>query len=240
MNASNILFLSQPRHEEGEADGQKRARWMSPVLRERVAGLAVVVAVHIILVVSVVLALHRVMRPVPPDVSVSVIEPPKPLPVTELPIPLPVAKVTVPVNLPHIDLPPVPTVETPPVASTPAPTPVPLPQPEVKPAPPAAPVAAATGDSEPMVDASAAGNAKPAYPRASKNQGEQGTVVLEVLVLVDGSVGDIRVDRSSGFDRLDDSAKRAVRQWHFIPARQGGKQIAMRYKLPIAFNLNNA
>jgi protein TonB len=95
-------------------------------------------------------------------------------------------------------------------------------------------------DSGPTVDASAVGNAKPAYPRASRALGEQGKVMLDVYVLADGSVGDIRVHQSSGFERLDDSALRAVRQWRFKPARQSGKQISMWYVQPITFDLRNA
>ena len=64
--------------------------------------------------------------------------------------------------------------------------------------------------------------------------------MLDVYVQADGTVGDIHLHQSSGFDRLDDSALRAVRQWRFKPARQFGKQIAMWYVQPITFNLHDA
>ncbi len=231
MNASNILFLSAS-HQEG-------ATWANKAVRERVAGLAVVVAVHVALIAGLLLAMHRVMRPVQSDVSVRLIEEPKPLPIKD-PMPLPLAKTTVPVTLPRIEIPVVPAVDTPPpVAATTVP-PAPTLQPEPRPAPPAASVTPATGDSAPLVDANAAGNAKPLYPRASKALGEQGVVMLEVFVTTDGTVGDIRIGRSSGYERLDESALRAVRQWHFVPAHQGGKQVAMWYKQPITFDLKNA
>lgn len=231
MNASNILFLSAPRQESGFVD---------KTTRERLGGFVMVVAVHVALVAALVLAMHRITRPVLTDVSVRLIDAPKPLPIKD-PVPLPLSKTTVQISLPRIEIPTAPVVETPPpVPVTPvavAPAPAPAPQAEAK---PAAPAPAAPGDSNPLVDASAAGNAKPVYPRASKALGEQGVVVLEVFVTLEGTVGDIRIGRSSGFDRLDESALRAVRQWHFIPARQGGKQVSMWYKQPITFDLKNA
>ncbi len=232
MDASNILFLSEPR-------GQGLVR-TGKAARERLAGLAVVVAVHVALVAGVMLAMHRVMRPIQSDVSVRLIDAPKPLPIKD-PAPLPLAKVSV--SLPRNEVPLVPLAEVPvaaPVATAPQPD---APRPEAKPAAPAAPASAASamiGDSTPLIDASAAGNAKPVYPRASKALGEQGVVVLDVFITTEGTVGDIRVGRSSGYDRLDESALRAVRQWHFIPAHQGGKQVSMWYKQPITFDLKNA
>ncbi len=239
MNASTIPFLNESRREstwanDAMGDGMRKTR------RERFGGFAVVVAVHVALVAALVLAMHRTSRPVQPDVSVRLIEAPKPLPL-KVPMPLPLAKPTVQVSVPRIDVPAAPVVETPPPAAVPtaAPAPAPVLQAEAKPAAPA-PAPAVSGDAAPLVDASAAGNAVPVYPRASKALGEQGVVVLEVFVTLDGTVGDIRVGHSSGYDRLDESALRAVRQWHFIPARQGGKQVSMWYKQPITFDLKHA
>ncbi|HEY8025035.1 MAG TPA: energy transducer TonB [Burkholderiaceae bacterium] len=101
-------------------------------------------------------------------------------------------------------------------------------------------VPASEDDAGPSAEASAAGNAKPAYPKISRALGEQGCVLLDVYVEMDGTVGEIRLHQSSGFDRLDQSALRAVRQWRFKPARQGGKQVATWYVQPITFNLQNA
>jgi protein TonB len=228
MNTSNILFFNAPRPSSG---------WVDKSTRGRLGGFVTVVLVHVALAAALILAMHRITRPVQHDVSVRLIDAPKPLPIKD-PVPLPLAKTTVQINLPRIDVPVAPVVEPPPPppVAVQAAAPAPAPQPEAK---PAAPAPAAAGDSSPLVDASAAGNAKPVYPRASKALGEQGVVVLEVFVTLDGTVGDIRIGRSSGFDRLDESALRAVRQWHFIPARQGGKQVSMWYKQPITFDLKN-
>lgn len=101
-------------------------------------------------------------------------------------------------------------------------------------------IPASEDDAVPSAEASAVGNAKPVYPKISRALGEQGRVLLDVYVEMDGTVGEIRLHQSSGFDRLDQSALRAVRQWRFKPARQGGKQVAMWYVQPITFNLQNA
>lgn len=49
------------------------------------------------------------------------------------------------------------------------------------------------------------------YPEAARRQGVEGSLVLSVDVLPDGSVDDIRVLRSSGHEILDEAAVRIVR-----------------------------
>ncbi|WP_189416820.1 energy transducer TonB [Cellvibrio zantedeschiae] len=114
-------------------------------------------------------------------------------------------------------------------------------QPE--PAPPVDnPVKSAEPTSAPVVppqaDASHLNNPAPVYPTQSRRLREQGTVVLEVLVKADGSLGDLRLKTSSGSDRLDEAALRAVKNWHFVPAKRGSESIDFWYELPIEFSLN--
>lgn len=122
------------------------------------------------------------------------------------------------------------TPPTPPPAPAPAPTQVPASVP-VTPEPQQEPV------QEPQVDASRMKSLAPKYPRLSRRLREQGTVLLEMLVLPDGSVAELRVKTSSGFERLDQAALDAVKSWRFFPARRGGEAIAYRYVQPIAFSL---
>lgn len=91
----------------------------------------------------------------------------------------------------------------------------------------------------PRVDAGHLSNPAPRYPASSRRLGEQGTVMLEVLILPDGSVGDLRVKQTSGHLRLDAAALNAVRQWRYQPARKGGKPIAYWYLQPVVFSLTN-
>ena len=64
-------------------------------------------------------------------------------------------------------------------------------------------------------------------------------VLLEILVKADGSIGEMRLKKSSGSTRLDDAALRAVKNWHFLPAKRGGEAIDFQYELPIEFSLNH-
>jgi len=89
----------------------------------------------------------------------------------------------------------------------------------------------------PQADAAFLNNPKPRYPALSRRLGERGKVLLEVLILTDGSVGEIAVKTSSGFPRLDSAALEAVRRWRFQPARRGTTPIAFRYDLTIDFTI---
>jgi protein TonB len=84
-----------------------------------------------------------------------------------------------------------------------------------------------------------ASNVKPVYPRMSQRLGEQGTVVLRVLVRGDGTAGAVEVKSSSGFTRLDQSAVDAVKTWRFNPATIDGKPVDEWYQVPIPFKLQN-
>src|ERR1700753_418456 len=63
-----------------------------------------------------------------------------------------------------------------------------------------------------------------------------GTVVLRVLVGVEGSVGSVDVVESGGVD-LDAAAAAAVLKWHFAPAMRAGVAIPSRVKIPFVFEL---
>ena len=80
---------------------------------------------------------------------------------------------------------------------------------------------------------------KPPYPLAARHAGEQGTVVLHVLVHIDGTVGAVEVVESSGYPVLDDSAVQTVRdRWRFVPARMNGVATESWVKVPIRFTLD--
>jgi protein TonB len=89
----------------------------------------------------------------------------------------------------------------------------------------------------PRSDAAALNNPPPPYPRLARTLGEQGRVLLDVYILADGSVGQVKLHRSSGYARLDQAAIDAVRGWHYIPAKRGGVPIPYWYVQPIDFEL---
>jgi protein TonB len=90
----------------------------------------------------------------------------------------------------------------------------------------------------PQMDANPLNNPAPAYPSLSRRLGEQGIVLLEILILADGSVGEVRVKESSGHKRLDETAAKAVKRWRYRPARRGNTAIEYWYLQPVEFSLN--
>ena len=77
----------------------------------------------------------------------------------------------------------------------------------------------------------------PVYPRASRRAGEAGTVVLRIDIAASGAVTAIAVVTSSGFERLDAAAQKAVQQWRFTPGTVDGVPTAMPLQVPIRFEL---
>jgi periplasmic protein TonB len=64
---------------------------------------------------------------------------------------------------------------------------------------------------------------QPVYPPASIRFGEEGVVELEILVLRDGRIAQVRVVHGSGYPRLDRAAVEEARErWRLQPAQRGG------------------
>lgn len=101
---------------------------------------------------------------------------------------------------------------------------------------PAAPPAPARIDL-PSSDAAYLNNPKPAYPPLSRRLGEQGKVVVGVLIGVDGTAQQAEIRSSSGYDRLDQAALATVRSWRYLPGKRNGVAEAMWFNVPINFVL---
>jgi protein TonB len=80
---------------------------------------------------------------------------------------------------------------------------------------------------------------EPEYPVQEIRLGHEGTVWLLVQILPNGRVGQVRVDQSSGFVRLDESAMREARKWRMKPGLQDGVATAMWKRVPVTFQLKN-
>jgi protein TonB len=144
--------------------------------------------------------------------------------------------------------PPPPELAPPPPAFVPPPeihieTPPPPPKstaitvvtPEKPLAPPPAPVAAAVR-LMPKIDAKR--SQEPEYPPTSRRLGEQGSVVLQVLVDVDGRVLESKLVQSSGFDRLDQAALDGVKtNYRFAPGTVDGTPAQMWYTFKFTWKL---
>jgi protein TonB len=134
-----------------------------------------------------------------------------------------------------------PSAESAPVQETAPPEPVsPDAAPVATPAPAAvtaAPAAAVPPSEAPRFDAAYLSNPKPAYPMLSRRAGEEGRVMLRVMVEANGLPSKIDVEQSSGFPRLDEAALEAVRKWKFVPARRGTEAVAESVLVPLSFGL---
>ena len=78
---------------------------------------------------------------------------------------------------------------------------------------------------------------QPKYPAQAYRNGDQGEVLLSVLVGPDGKAKRVSVDRTSGSTLLDRAAMDTVRAWQFSPGTRNGvpqeaaRQVAIGFKL---------
>ena len=80
-------------------------------------------------------------------------------------------------------------------------------------------------------------NPKPPYPLMSRRLNEEGKVVLNVCVSLTGLVEKLKLEKTSGYQRLDDIALETVKKWKFIPAKNHDRDINACYLLPVQFIL---
>lgn len=85
------------------------------------------------------------------------------------------------------------------------------------------------------------GLSRPDYPPTARRLNQEGTVILMIYVLEDGRVGDVRIEKSSGFEKLDEAAAtHAKRAWRFIPGKEGNKNVAAWGRFAVTFRLEEA
>jgi protein TonB len=79
---------------------------------------------------------------------------------------------------------------------------------------------------------------KPQYTADAMRAKVQGTVLLECVVLPDGTVGKVEVVRSldSAFG-LDQEAIKAAKQWRFVPGTRFGEPVAVLVTIELTFTL---
>lgn len=85
-------------------------------------------------------------------------------------------------------------------------------------------------------------NGHPDYPPAAVAAREQGRTVLEIYIDASGAVADAVVRSSSGSPRLDQAAldgvtARGDKAWRYLPARLGGRPIAVWQLVSIQWDL---
>jgi protein TonB len=77
------------------------------------------------------------------------------------------------------------------------------------------------------------------YPSFSKRSGEQGEVVVRLVIDESGNVEDFAILRSSSFPRLDRAATEIGRRYRFKPFLVNGSPARISTNLLIKFNLKN-
>ncbi|HOV18062.1 MAG TPA: TonB family protein [Ottowia sp.] len=163
--------------------------------------------------------------------------PPPPKPVVQKPVLAPKPRPT-PQPAPQPLAVPQAAPTAPVVAAAPAPVaePAPAPAPAAPPAPPAPPAPIVVV--QPSSSAAYLNNPPPAYPAMSRRLGESGRVVVRVLIGPDGRAQEARIQKSSGYERLDQVALETARdRWRYVPGTRGGVPEAMWFNVPINFVL---
>jgi protein TonB len=182
----------------------------------RFAGVAITVALHIVLVYALIHGLARkIVEVVAPPLETKIIAEVRPAP-PEKPPPPPPPKLAPPPP-PYIPPPEVriqmPVQPPPTISVAPSPTPPPPVAFVPTPAPPAPPQQAARPP-ERIADSC---EIKPPYTTASRRAGEEGEVRIKALIDVSGRVLESTIERSSGFRRLDDASREALLQCRYRP-----------------------
>lgn len=102
----------------------------------------------------------------------------------------------------------------------------------------AAPPTAAAG-TQPSVDITFKNSNPPKYPAAAVKKGEQGTVMLDVVVDAKGEVKHVTVDarRTDASPELQKAAMAAAANWKFKPGMHNGHPVGGVIRIPVNFAL---
>lgn len=78
------------------------------------------------------------------------------------------------------------------------------------------------------------------YPTIAKENGIQGTSLVQFVVNKDGSISDVIILRSAGDPSLDREALRVIRSMpNWVPGKQRGELVRVKYTVPVRFNLGS-
>jgi protein TonB len=195
----------------------------------RLIGFGVVVLLHVALIYGLVVTLaHRAIDVVPVPIETKIIAAPRQQPVE--PPPPPPSFVTPP----QVFVPP-PEVN---IAKPPPPPPRSTAPAVVTTAPPLTPAPTAPVTVQPRIDL--AQSSQPEYPPQSRRLGEQGSVVLQVMVDANGRVTDSKLVQSSGSPRLDQAALDGVKtSYRFFPGTVDGKKQPMWFTFKFTWKLQS-
>lgn len=219
---------------------------VAPLL-QRVGPLGAIILLHVGFFYALQSGLlrHAAQAVLPKTVMVNFITPEQPKP--QPPAPQPAKPKTVPVVKKAAPPPPLPpkvntapseqAITTPPVAPEP-------PAPVAASAPPALPAAPAPATAPALPRTVSSGieyiqPPQPAYPSAARRLGEEGKVMLRVLVNEKGRPEQVEIQKTSGSARLDEAARMAALRAVFKPHIEDGRPVAVFAIIPIRFQLDS-
>jgi TonB family protein len=76
------------------------------------------------------------------------------------------------------------------------------------------------------------------YPADALRAGEEGTTTLGFTIAPDGSVKDMSVVQSSGFENLDAAAMACAAQWRYRPAMQNGFPVEVSWQANVRWAMD--
>lgn len=82
-----------------------------------------------------------------------------------------------------------------------------------------------------------ASKVQPVYPKQARLRRQQARVVLQALILKDGTVDKLEPLESTGDCGFEEAAIAAVKQWRYKPATQGGKPVSVYFTVVVEFAL---
>jgi protein TonB len=77
---------------------------------------------------------------------------------------------------------------------------------------------------------------KPVYPQLAKSARVQGTIKLQAIIAVDGTIKNLRL--ISGPPLLVNAAVEAVRRWQYKPTLLNGSPVEVITEIDVNFTLN--
>ncbi len=80
-------------------------------------------------------------------------------------------------------------------------------------------------------------NPPPAYPPLARRHALEGAVVVEILILADGTCGEAKVVENAGPVAFAEAALEAVRKWKYRPALRGDRAVASTQRVRFVFKL---
>ena len=75
------------------------------------------------------------------------------------------------------------------------------------------------------------------YPAMALRLGQEGTTLLSFKVMTDGSVNNVTVSKSSGYDSLDSAAVTCAGRWHYKPATQDGTPVETSWQANVVWKI---